>query len=203
MKIDLIITDTDTDLLPRLRSGLRNRKGLHARIAGAAESSLKRDGKVIARKQHGSAEDLGARPTRHLQKAYQAIKSSSDNDSAMVDIPRKSRLRAAFGDYILRPGSGKKYLTVPAHKDAYGHKAGFFDDLIFVRVGPRMTPTLSRKTAGGEGLEVMFWLVKTATVHEDRTLIRMDLLEETARDTAAEFFDELLKNRLLKKGGPA
>lgn len=196
IRLDIEITDTAGPMLTRIRTGLAARGPLHSKIAGDAEAYLKRTGATKARTQHRSAERLGATPTKHLEKAYQAIEGTATADSALLSMPRASRLRAAFSEYVSRPGSGKKYLTIPAHKDAYGRRAGEFD-LFFVRVGPRQTPALARKVDGRETMEIMFFLTKAARIKHDPTLIRFDLLAEEARDSVGEYIAG------LRKGGQA
>lgn len=179
-------------MLMRLTSGLRNRGALHARIAVEAQRFLKDAGVRISKNQHRTAEMLGAKPTRHLEKAYAAIESESSEAAAVIRVPRASRLRAAFGDYVVRPGSGKRYLTIPVHKDAYGRRAGEFPDLFFVRVGPRQTPALARKVSTGEGMEVMFFLTKAAKIRHAPELIPFDLLGQQAADAVEAYVDSLL-----------
>lgn len=192
INLQITVSDLAAPALQRLRTGLANRGSLHARMAGDAERFVKDRGAVTSRTEHRSAEKLGARPTNHLYKAYQAIESDSNADAAILRIPRASRLRAAFGDYVLRPGSGKKYLTIPVHRDAYGKRAGEFSNLFFVRVGPRMTPALARPVSTGEGLEIMYFLTKSSRIREDRGLIPFDDLTEEAMDSARAFVDELI-----------
>ena len=189
--LDFKVTDTAGPSLVRLRTGLTQRLGLHAQLAADAEKYLKSTGADKAKTQHRTAETLGAAPTKHLEKAYQAIEGEGTADAAMLRMPRASRLRAAFGDYVLRPGSGKKYLTIPAHKDAYGHRAGEFKDLIFMRLGPHQTPALARKVKSGKGLEVMFFLTKAAKIRHSPELIRFDLLSESAEVSISKYIDTL------------
>ena len=178
--------------LQRLRIGLADRKRLHSRIAGEAELFLKEYGRDTVARQHRSATTLGAMPTRHLERAYASIESVSNADAATLLIPRASRLRAAFGDYVILPGSGRKYLTIPVHRDAYGRRAGEFTNLVFVRVGPRQTAALSRKVPNG-GLEIMYFLTRQAKIKQDRGLIPFDKLREEAADVALEFAATLIK----------
>lgn len=191
IQLDITLTDTAGPLLTRIRTGLANRAQLHRKIAGDAEAYLKKSGAAKAKTQHRSAETLGAKPTKHLEKAYQAIEGTGTADGALLRMPRASRLRAAFGEYVLRPGSGRKYLTIPAHPEAYGRRAGEFPDLFFVRVGPRQTAALARKVDGRETMEILFFLTKSARIKHAPDLIRFDLLAEAARDTVEEYIDGL------------
>ena len=200
MKVDINITLTGdvSEGLQRLRGGLAERSQLHARIAGSVEKMVRKYGRGTTGDQHATAYRLGATPTRHLEKAYRDISSKSDETAAVLLIPRASRLRAAFGDYIVKPGSGKTYLTIPACAEAYGKRAKEFADLVFVRLGPRMTPTLSRKLKTGEGLQVMYWLTKQTKIKEDRNLLPFDDIGPDARDTTRKYLQGI-----MRKGGVA
>lgn len=184
--------DASGAMLLRMASGLKNRGALHARLAVGGEAFLKEAGLRISKNNHQTAEMLGAKPTRHLEKAYQSIESGSSDAAAVIRIPRASRLRAAFGDYVVRPGSGKKFLTIPVHKDAYGRRAREFDDLFFATVGPRMTPVLARKSSSG-GMETMYLLTKAAKIKHAPDLIPWDLLEDELRELVEEHLDDLMK----------
>lgn len=191
LNISLTISADAAAALQRLRGGLADRAQLHARIAGSAERMVKRYGRETAGSQHRTATRLGAAPTRHLEKAYNDIESKSDGSGAFLLVPRASRLRAAFGDYIVSPGSGKKYLTIPANAAAYGRRAREFEDLVFMRVGPRMTPVLARKTEGG--MEIMYFLTKSARIKQDRDLIPFDLIVPDAEDVTLKYAHELMQ----------
>ena len=115
---------------------------------------------------------------------------------AVLRIPRASRLRAAFSDYVARPGSGRTYLTVPAHAETYGKRAGEFPQGTFrfaVLHAHRVFPVLLFAADGGRHTkgEVAYWLRREVKIRKDPALIRFDLLAEEARDSAEEYIDEL------------
>ena len=175
--------------LQRLRTGIADRSQLNARVAGAAENWIKDYGRATTPDQHATATRLGATPTKHLERAYASIESKSDAAAAYLLVPRASRLRAAFSDYVVRPGSGKKFLTIPACAAAYGKRTGEFPGLVFVLAGKKLTPALAMKS--GDTVTIYYWLVKSATIHQDRKLIPFDQLLEDAADVAGEFCREL------------
>lgn len=191
--LQIDIRDAARPMLARIRTGLKNSGRLHAKLAADAEAYIRRTGAEKSKSQHRTANTLGAKPTGHLAKAFAAIEGISTNDQAILRVPRASRLRAAFGDYVLRPGSGKKYLTIPAHPEAYGKRAGEFDDLFFVRVGPRQTPALARTSPNKDTAEVMYFLTKAAKIPHDPTLIRFDLLAKEASDSVEQFIDDIIR----------
>jgi hypothetical protein len=190
----------------RLVSGaLCNPAAMNARIAGQTERWIKGPdaaGRVTAIR-HRTATTLGAAPTNHLVKAYQQIEGQSDATSARLLIPGASLLASAFGPVTIVPKNGKRFLTIPAHREAYGRRAGEFPDkeLFPVRVGPRKTLTLSRARDGG-GLEVMYVLAAKATLPEDPTLIPFAELADEARDAVGDYIDDALEQTLTGGATP-
>jgi hypothetical protein len=190
-----------------LAKNMENPAELHARVAGDTENYLKEFGRAIARNNHSTAQALGAQPTGHLADAYEAIEAISDSASVAVLVPSASRLRAAFGKYVLTPKNAK-FLTIPANREAYGKRAGEFDDLFPMRTGPNKTLVLARRVEGSDNInlrgrtnqrrasrritqaEVMYVLVAKATIPEDRTLIPFDDLPGVMENSALAFVDD-------------
>ena len=79
----------------RLRGALNDRRGLHAHLAAFGENKLQKY--VASIKSHKTANRLGAKPTEHLAHTALGISSESDENQLRILIPRKTRLRAAFG----------------------------------------------------------------------------------------------------------
>ena len=205
------------EALADLQGGLQDKAGLNARIAGESEKWIKGPGVAgrISAEQHRTAERLGANPTGHLADAYQAIESQSDEASARLLIPSGSRLRAAFGAYTITPGAGKKFLTIPVAAEAYGHRAGEFDDL-FVMARPgkalmlarreegnfqkgyqRARPNQNRKTRDRDAnIKVLYLLLPSVDIKEDATLIPFPELEEVATLAAGDFIDDEIERSL-------
>jgi hypothetical protein len=189
-------------MLARVSTGLRNRRALHTQIAGDAERYLKATGFKKAQGQHRSAERLGANPTGHLAKAYANIESAGTDEQAELRIPRASRLRAAFSDYVARPGAGKKFLTLPGHAETYGRRVGEFSEGTFrfaILQGARVYHVLLWAEDGGAHAkgDVAYWLKREVTIKQDATLIRFDLLAQEARDSAQEYLDELIREAIV------
>lgn len=223
MSLRVTLSVDSLEFLDRVAGSVENRVELNARIAGDAEDYLKRVGKQIAAGQHRTANTLGATPTGHLGEAYEGIESSSGADKAEVLIPRATRLRAAFGTYVLTPKNAK-FLTIPVHREAYGKRAREIEDLFALRTGPKKTlvlarrvdtePSPSRQLAGRArptvrrrqrsftgGIEVMYVLVKSATIPGDETLIPFDDLTAEARDSAEAYLDEVVADAIRGSSG--
>jgi hypothetical protein len=182
IRIDIDIADTVAEVR-ELGMRLKDPGEINAAIAVVTESSLKKYGRETAPSKHATANRLGARPTNHLIDAYNQIESQSDRSSATLLIPRASRLRAAFGGYVQKPGPGKQFLTIPVAAEAYGKRAGEIADLVFMRVGPKKTPILARPNDDG-GITTYYFLTPEVQVEEDTDLIPFADLEATARDGA-------------------
>lgn len=197
VKIKLDLTGLNSAQLAELEEAMADRAGLNAEVAAGAESFLKAKGAEKAAATHGSANRLGAKPTGHLEKAYQDITAESNAEGAYLLIPSDSRLRAAFGPYSLDTptATGKEYYTIPVSGAAYGRRAGEFTDLFPLRVGPRQTPILARDLGGGR-LETMYLLTKHIDVEEDPTLIPFDALLEEASTRAEQWHDALVEKLL-------
>lgn len=207
MHVTLDVSDEVSAGLRKYAAGLEDLKPLYDRIAGDAEDMLKKHGQKTSATEHKTAETLGATPTGHLEQAYQGIEGISTAERATLLVPGYSRLRAAFGKYVLTPKNGSKYLTIPVHAEAYGKRAREIDDLFFMRTGNGV-PVLARRVEGirNEGLarrpgqrraarrftqaEVMYVLAREATINEDRNLIPFDDLQMEAEDSARLFLIE-------------
>lgn len=162
---------------------LESTEDIHAAIAIVTEAALKKYGRETLENNHKTADRLGATRTGHLAKAYREIEAVNDAASATLLVPRASRLRAAFGGYVQKPGPGKTYLTIPVAAEAYGKRSGEIPDLVFMRVGPKKTPILARPDADG-GITTYYFLAREVEIQEDPDLIPFEDLERTARDGA-------------------
>jgi hypothetical protein len=191
LMIDIQISGEDATGISRITAALENRAPLHEKIARDAERFIKEFGNQKSQSEHRTSSALGARATGHLAKAYASIESQSDASEARLLLPRASRLRAAFGSYVLKP-TRSKYLTIPVNRASYGRRAGELDDLTFLRVGPRKTAILARKDAQGN-LETMYLLTTSVKISEDASLVPSAELAENAGISAEEFFDDLLQ----------
>lgn len=195
MRIDTRGLATTAEDVQRLRTGLANRRQLHARLA-VQGSEFTRD-YLRGLNRHKTATALGAKPTQHHARAARGIESASDDATSTIRIPRSSGLARAFSALTIRPGSGRKFLTIPADRRTYGRRAGEFPtgDLVFSIVGGRFPALMFR-----EGWTVAYWLRRSVTQAQDRTLLPSDAgYRQLARGVTSLYIDELLSG----KGGPA
>lgn len=196
-------------MLARLSEEVIDRAEIHQDIATREENLVRDYLSGLARTRHATADDLGATPTGHLERAAESVHSTSDESGATVSITSPGISRA-FEDITIKPGAGKKFLTIPATAEAYGKRAGAFNDLrlAFFKNGllalvKADQSRLSDRKASGYGIEskaaktnvrppVYFWLKKSVFQKQDRTLLPSDKLiqsaaEEGVRDWLKEF----------------
>lgn len=202
MKVELTIGGNAQRMLQQLREEVINREEIHQDIATREENLVRDYLSSLAQTRHATADALGATPTGHLERAAESVTSRSDADGATVSITSPGISRA-FDDITITPGAGKKYLTIPATAEAYGKRAGAFNDLrlAFFKNGllalvKTDQSRLSDRKSSGYGIEskaakadsakqrppVYFWLKKSVFQKQDRTLLPSDALLQTAAE---------------------
>ncbi len=187
LKIEVSISGVegfDRDL-QAFRNAIADRKPLHARMAVDAVK-FTRD-YLLADTDHKTANRLGAAPTGFRAKNAAAVQPDSDDTQAMVRIPRRTGLGRAFGDVVLSPGSGRTYLTIPAHAQTYGKSARDFpeDTFRFAFLGRFRALVFADGPYKGE---VGYWLKRTVTQKQDRTLLPTDQgYQEVGRRSALSY----------------
>lgn len=93
------------------------------------------------------------------------------DDAAIVTVTSPGISRA-FGDITIKPKSGK-YLTIPATAEAYNRRARTFNDLRLAFFGRGRMALVKDDPQGGRS-EVYYWLKKSVTQKQDRTLLPPD-----------------------------
>lgn len=97
-----------------------SRARLYAFAGRAVMNQVQRHIRSYMRSKHTTAHMLGARPTGHYEdKGAAAISMSADATGAEVRIPIPGIARA-WNDITIRPGPGKKALTLPKAAVSYG-----------------------------------------------------------------------------------
>lgn len=190
LNIEVTITGVaafDRDL-QAFRNAIADRRPMHARMAVDAVK-FTRD-YLLADTDHKTANRLGATPTGFRAKNAAAVQPDSDDDRAMVRIPRRTGLGRAFGDVVIRPGSGRTYLTIPAHQTTYGKSVRDFPEGTFkFAVIHSWRIFIAQIYADGpyKG-EVGYWLKRSVTQKQDRTLLPTDQgYQEVGRRSALSY----------------
>lgn len=159
------------------------------------------------------ANSLGGKRTHFYGDAAEATSSSGTDAEAIVTVAQQGIRQRLLGGTI-RPGAGKKYLTIPARAEAYGKRAREFKDLRFVKLknGRGMlvageltgaTGKISKKgelqfRAGSEEGVVMYWLVPSVAQKADRGVLPSD---EAIRASVEKTIDAAWKFALGPQGG--
>lgn len=165
-----------------LRGGAAS--NLHKMLATAAEELTRTHVIGVARSRHATATRLGAKPTGFYSRAVDAIRSYADSTGAMVIIDHPGFARARK-DVVLAPTGGRKFLTIPIHRQSYGKRAGEFSDL-FVRKARNGKLYLVRRTPGGR-IVALFLLQRSAKQAMDTSLLPTDKrYAKTAEATAVQ-----------------
>ncbi len=151
----------------------------------------------------------------YLQAAKSVTARASSSSLALVTVTQTGFRQRLFGGPIA-PHAPRKYLTIPAAPEAYGHRAGEFPDLEFKLVlddRGAMRPALVRRAATAvsftrrkrkdgtvkitvkpgdlRGGEVMFWLVRKVNQRADPSVLPAGpLMQATAM--------EAIKRRVLR-----
>jgi len=185
-------------VLHALRNSLASREPMHSKMAKDGQRYTQTHLRELNR--HQSAARLGATATGHHIKSAARVESSSDGEEAAITIPRNTGLGRAFGDVVIRPGSGRTYLTRPAHVETYGKTVKDFPADTFrvvVIQSWRTFVALAFRETGGRHTkgEVGFWLTREVKQKQDRTLLPSDeAYAKVARGSAVEFLTDTIKN---------
>lgn len=177
LTIDVRGIDDAEDTLQAVRMALANREPLHAKMATTATDFTREF--LIGTPRHRTAERLGATPTGFRAKNARAIQPDWDIDAAIIRIPRSTGLARAFGDVVIEPKSGRKYLTIPDHAETYGKSVRDFPEGTFkfaILQAHRPFPVLVFAEDGGRHKkgDVGYWLRRKVTQKQDRSLLPTD-----------------------------
>lgn len=156
---------------------------------------------------HKTADRLGAVHTKFLEFSPGRTRSASprggftmskdaDPTGVTVVVGNTPGLSRAYHDLTIKPGAGKKYLTIPTHADAYGRKAKEFKNQgrrLFVLASKSGNLSLFEKQ--GKNIVRMYALVKSVTVPKDEGLLPTAKDYQEWAEETAEAFLRLYRNR--------
>ena len=188
------LADTAAEV-QRLRGGLANRTHLHAQMAVDATAATKLH--LTIQTTHVSAARLGAKPSGYRNTQAKGVTAASNESAAIVQIVRTTGLGRAFHDILIRPGSGKKLLTIPADKRTYGKASTDFPQgtFAFAFSVEKRTPLLVFADGSGVAYFMKPWVLQK----QDRGLLPTDKdYRDIGRNSIRVYIDELLAG----KGGP-
>ena len=140
-------------------------------VAGKAVlNHVQRHIRSYMRTKHTTAHMLGARPRGHYEKGAAAINMSADASGAEVRIPIPG-LRRAWEDVQIRPGPGKRALTLPRAAVAYGRKIEEVRSLGWTVFRPKGTNWLMGYMDGDETPTLLYTLVSGVIQRRDPSLL--------------------------------
>lgn len=176
-----ITRDTATPAIRRLAAGIQPART--APIIGRSARTVMRDN-FFARDQTGNK--LGGSRTHFFGQAARLTNFAIEGDSVVVGTTAPIGLRQRYYGGTITPKKSK-YLTIPVHPAAYGHRAGEFDlELVFgaggqpialatkgnrgvsIRTGKNGKTT---KRAVGHMGEIYYRLVRSVTQAPDRSVL--------------------------------
>ena len=127
------ISDQATPVVNRVLGAFKSSQ-LSRYVGRAVQQEIGEHVLAFASSHHDTAKKLGASPTGFFGDAYEMVTSpgavEAEVGEARLKLPRNAFARA-FGDVDIFPGDGKKFLTIPACAEAYGVRAGAFNNLSF------------------------------------------------------------------------
>ena len=136
----------------------------------AVMNHVQRHIRSYMRTKHTSAHMLGARPTGHYEKGAAAITMTADQSGAEVRIPIPG-LRRAWEDMPIRPGPGKRALTLPRAAVAYGRTVAEVRALGWTVFRPKGTNWLMGSHEGDKSATLLYTLVGGVVQRRDPSLL--------------------------------
>ena len=179
-------------LLQEMRNALVRRGPMHARMSVRGMERTKEH--LTGLNRHRSALRLGAMPSGHHDKAAASVTAQSNDIEALVVIPRRTGLGRAFGDVVIRPGSGRTYLTLAAHPTTYGRSVRDFPEGTFKFAVIRSWRVFLAQVFvdGPYKGEVGYWLKREVKQKQDRTLLPSDeTYAKASRLGAVEYLTQI------------
>lgn len=170
LRITISNTDEATPVLNGLLRELKDRTGLHKYIGATAEGQTRQYLREIAKTTHKTANKLKARPTGYLTKRAELVQGGGDANQATITVTG-AIFKRAFGPVTVRATAGKM-LTIPMRAEAYGKRAGEFNDLFIFR-SRQGRLFLARQAEPGK-LHFLFLLKAVVTLPQDRELLPDD-----------------------------
>ncbi len=187
MRLELSIVSQDgaTPVLAEVQRRLHSRVDLNRRIAEGAEVYTRDYLALVQARRHRTADDLGATRTGFFERAAESPEGRGTSEAALLTLRPRAAFARAFREVTIVPTGGKKFLTIPVHRDAYGKRAGEIDGLDFVQTGT--AAVLGKKVEGTKFFITYYVLVKQVIQSQERDLLPSDedflfIAEEAAKD---------------------
>lgn len=153
--------------LQKLRKTIGDRADLHKVMAHAGTQVVQKHFAALAM----TNRNKWGRPSTFWKRMRQATMPESSSKQAAVVMERDVALRR-FGGTI-KPTGGRRYLTIPVSKTAYGRVARSFKSgfVLKLKTGGLF---IAQKSGKSGKLELLFALVKQATIRANRAILPAD-----------------------------
>lgn len=135
---------------------------------------------------------LGGKRTHFFSKAAQGTHEEHDEDKATVTVSATGIAMQVFGGTVVPVN--RRFLTIPLVPEAYGKRVSDFPDTFVWKKANGLHAFIARRVMQGKGdkatghLQILFALVRAATIRGDRTVLPSDeAIATTARTTVDAF----------------
>lgn len=178
MRLEVAIErDTASPALEKIYSLLEDPSGLHAAMLPEMGRLTGRYIYENAPYRHETADRLGGTPTGAYERAAFTFASRSDAQSATLQFASPVLARA-FRPVKIRPGPGKKFLTIPISGEAYGKTVREFErtigDLFPIFGGNETSGVMVHREEGRKIGTAHYALTREVNQEQDRTLLPDD-----------------------------
>jgi predicted lipoprotein len=213
--VKIKVVDDATPILLSLLNTLGDKTLLHKDIADDMADYTRFHIREASKTRHKTAEKLKSKKTGYLSDAAETVEATSDAYAVIIRVSSPIFKRVA-GPVTIRP-RGKKYLTIPIHKDAVGKKAQelwwnapkpkgnrqtkrrrrLIQGLFFVK---SKKGNLLLAKSNGDGTITPYYALKTSVIlpQDEGLLPSAKQMGQVAEKTAAEYLEEAMQ----KKGIP-
>ncbi len=181
MKVDVTVQNPTIQRFLSMLSGagkVELNRAMAVEVQQATVDHLTR----LAASRHDTANRLGAAPSGHLAQAAEKVAGPQSvitigTDAAALIINHPGLIRA-FKSVTIKPGPGRKALAIPMNALSYNRLASSFGrGALFILGGGKMDigkNILALKQAPGMPIVALYYLVKSVTQKQDRTLLPSD-----------------------------
>lgn len=161
------------------------RQRLYSAAANAVAILTRQHISRLASRKHTTADNLGAHPTGHLEKAARATVHHATPSYGEVVIPLPGFSRA-FHEVEIRPRDAQA-LTIPAAAESYGKRASVLSALGWKIFRPKGKRVLMGSMKGDEA-KVLYFLCSSVRQRQDRSLLPSDEeINQTAGAAVLEY----------------
>lgn len=196
--LHIALTTTGTPVVDRAVASLTRRTPMHQRMAAAVAEKVREHLVTVSRERHATATRLGANQTHFWESAARGVAVGAVDESGGNVALKHPGIARAFRDVEIKPGPGKKFLTIPLVAEAYGRRAA--------DIWQEWGLFIPRRKTGEKGIIAsksplglvtpFYLLVKGVTQKQDRTLLPTD---DAIRTTAVQAIRDYIAGKVRQQ----